>query len=228
MKVVAVLMAVMLQLIAFNGVICAATWHEKATFEAPSGWKLLKANSTDKAVTRLFLLRKDRIGGKMHPSNALFQYYPVPSGVTIAEADGIIAAHTRGAAPVLQARDDPNWRTYLLVYKERGQQYAILHRIGIVDGIGAELMLSFPLVPGKKDDVLAMLTLNEEYVGQENMAGIYFNGSVVPELVNSFNSACKSLKIQQMGQYQATAVIMKPPAKPSAIYRYKGDGAEGK
>jgi hypothetical protein len=203
-------------------------WHNKVTFEAPSNWKMLKSGATDKAVTKLYLLRKDKIGLKIHPSNALLQYYPVPSSVTISDADGIVASHTKDATLILRAQDGVNWRTYLLTYRERQQQYIVLDRIGIADGVGAELMISFPLIPGTKSDPMVMLTLNGEYVQDEKMAGIYFSGSAVTELVHSFNSACMTLKVAGKGEYRATAVTIPPPSDVSEVYRYKGNAASEK
>lgn len=203
-------------------------WHNKVTFKAPSNWKLVNSKATKKAVAKLYLLRKDKIGSKIHPSNALLQYYPVPSSVTISDADGIVASHVKDAAIILRAQDSVNWRTYLLVYRERQQQYVILDRIGIANGVGTELIISFPLIPGIKNDPMEMLTLNGEYVQDGEMAGIYYTGSAVTELVNSFNSACMTLKVANQGEYRATAVTIPPPPNVSEAYRYKGNDTSRK
>jgi len=62
------------------GIAEAESLQDKATFEEPPGWRLFKADSTDRAITRLYLLRKDQLNSRVHPSNALSQYYPVPKG----------------------------------------------------------------------------------------------------------------------------------------------------
>jgi hypothetical protein len=222
-KVLMLVAAAVLVLAAKQTGLCVEARQSMVSFSAPADWKLLKAKSTDKVTTKLYLLRKDKIGSAIHPSNALLQYYPVPASATIGDADGIVASHFKDATLILQAQDEPDWKTYLLVYSERNQQYIVLNRIGILDGMGVELMLSFPLLQGKESEPLVILTLNEIYVQNQKMAGVYCRKSTVADMVNGFNSACRSLKISNKGEYKADAVIINPPSDVSEIYRYNGD-----
>lgn len=223
MKKFITLTALLLLLATVPRSLCQESWHSKVAFVAPATWALIKSDTNDRAASKLYFLRKDKIGLSEHPSNAVLQYYPVPASVTIAEADGIVATHLKGIPLILQAQDDSIWKTYLLSYREQGQQYVVLHRIGILDGVGVELMLSFPILDCKEGEPLAMLTLNKDYVHQEKMAGVYCCRSKVAEMVDGFNAACRTLKIANVGDYRADAQIINPPSKPEKIYRYKGN-----
>ena len=226
MKKVAVSLLLLIALIPSG--VRSETWQSKVSFEVPASWKLLKSKTTDTVVVKLYLIRKDIIGPQTHASNALVQYYPVPKSVTMAKADGIVASHTKGATRILSTKDGPFWKTYLLVNYERNQQYIVLYRIGMVDSVCLEVMLSFPPVVDKKDTSLSILTLNETYVEDRQMAGVYCNRSSVREMVDVFNSMCERLTISGRNQYKADARIIDPPANEMETYRHKGEDNDGK
>lgn len=203
------------------------TWQKKVSFEVPASWKLPDSKATDTVVAKVYFIRKDVIGSETHFSNALLQYYPIPTSITMAHADSIVASHTKGAAVILSAQDGPDWKTYLLVNRERNQQYNVLYRIGIIEAVCLELMLVFPILADKTETSLSLLTLNPAFFKGQNMAGVYCHRSTVKEMVDAFNSACEKLRIAGRGQYNANVTIIDPPANVK-VYRYKGQDNDAK
>lgn len=110
----------------------ADTLQDKVSIEIPSSWKLQDSKTSDTLVANLYHIRTDTIGSEAHHSNALVQYYTVPTSVTIAQADSIVGSHMKGATYILSAHDGPHWKTYLFINYERNQQYIVLYRIGVV------------------------------------------------------------------------------------------------
>jgi hypothetical protein len=196
------------------------TWQNKVSFEVPASWKLINSKATDTVVAKVYFIRKDVIGSETHFSNALLQYYPIPTSITMEQADNIVASHTKGATFILSAQDGPNWKTYLLINYERNQQYIVLYRIGIDDGVCLELMLCFPHITDKKSSPSSVLTLNEAYVADKKMAGVFCDPSSLKEIVNVFNSTCEKLKISNANQFKADVRIVDRPAD-AQFYRYK-------
>jgi len=207
--------------------VFSETWKNKVSFEVPASWKLLNSKATDSVVAKVYFIRKDVIGSETHFSNALLQYYSIPTSVTMAQADNIVASHTKGAAVVLSAQDGQDWKTYLLVNRERNQQYNVLYRIGIVDGVCLELMLAFPIVTRKTGESLSLLTLNPAFFTEQNMAGVYCSRSTTKEMVDAFNSTCEKLRISGRGQYNANVTIIDPP-NDVKVYRYRGQNNDAK
>lgn len=224
-KIITILLLVALTFI--SNPICAETWQGKVSFEVPASWKILDTRDTDTTVGRLYLIQKDVIDSEIHPSNMSVRYSPVPENVTIANADNIVASRTRGAVSVIDAQDDPNWKTYLLINRERKQKYVVLFRIGVVEGVCLEVMMSFPIAPEKKGDPLSLVTLNEAYVTGPDRAGIYCHRSGVKPMVDAFNSVCEKLKIANRGGYRADVRIVDPPPNMS-VYRYKDEVTDQK
>jgi hypothetical protein len=200
----------------------AEEWQSKVSFEMPPSWKLLNSKATSSVVANLYHIREDVIDGNKYYSNAVLQYYPVPSSVSIADADRIVASRAKGATKILSADEGPLWRTYLLVNHERGEAHAVLYRIGIADGVSVELLLSFPIIRDKNESSLAVLTLNEQYIKESQKAGIYCNRSTVKEMVALFNTICTKIKISNKNQYKADVQIVDAPANAQA-YRYVGE-----
>lgn len=215
--------SVVLVLVTFmSSPLFAETWQSKVSFEVPATWKVLDTRDTDTVAGKLYLIQKDVIDSETHPSNMFVRYSPVPVNVTIADADSIVASRTKGAIPVIDARDDQDWKTYLLINRERKQKYVVLFRIGIVEGLCLEVMMSFPIVPEKKGESLALVTLNDAYVKSPDRAGIYCPRLTAKPMVDAFNAVCETLKIAKKGEYRADVRIIDPPPDMS-VYRYRDE-----
>lgn len=203
-----------------NGVY-SDTLQSKVSYEIPTNWKVLKSDTSDKLVVKLYHIKTDTIGSEKHYSNALLQYYTLPVGVTMTEADKIVASRMKSATHILSAQDGSNWKTYLFIHYERNQQYITFYRMGIIDGVCVELMLVFPHVTDKNVKPSSVLTLNEEYISDKNMAGIFCDQARVREMVNAFNSTCRTLKINKTNQFKVDVRIIDRP-EDAKIYRYTG------
>lgn len=215
----------MLLLMLLPNMIYASPLDDKVTVLVPKSWNLLDSKTSDTQVSHLYHLKTDIIGSKTHYSNALVRYYTVPASVTIAQADGIIASHTKGATLILTAQDDPHWKTYLLINYEKKEQYIVLYRIGIVDGVCLEVMLCFPHIRDKEKlkNPFYILTLNETYVQEEKMMGVLCNPSDIQEMVDTFNNLCKNLRIFDSGEFKADVRIVELPRTDVKILRHKED-----
>jgi hypothetical protein len=208
-----------------NKIYAGGALQDKVSFEMPASWKLQDLKTSDTLVAKLYHIRTDTIGSEAHHSNALLQYYTVPVSVSITQADNIVASHTKGATFIVSAQDGPNWKTYLLINYERNQQYIVLYRIGVADGVCVELMFCFPHIADKKSSPSSVLTLNEAYVADKKMAGIFCDPSALRGMVDVFNSACEKLKISNVNQFKADVRIVDRPAD-AQFYRYKGSTAD--
>jgi hypothetical protein len=199
----------------------ATKWQDKVSYEIPPGWSLLDSNETDSLVTKSYLVKESIINSKKQFSNALLQYYTVPSDVTMVHADNLVASHTGEASYILSATDEPNWKTYILTYYEKDEKYIILYRFGMAEGVCFELMLSFPMGENKESD-LKVLTLNEEHVKDSQMAGVYCKVTDVQEMVKVFNTFCAKMKLCGKNQYKADVRLVEAP-KEAQGYEYIDD-----
>jgi hypothetical protein len=220
-KLIKIISALLFVLVLIPNAVHAEALQSKVSYEIPAKWKSLKSDTSDKLVEKLYHVRTDTIGSETHYSNALLQYYTLPATVTIAEADSIVASHIKGATHILSAQDGPNWKTYLFINYEGNQQYIVLYRIGIFDGVCVEFMLAFPHIADKDNNPSSVLTLNEEDVTDKKMAGIFCNQASVKEMVDTFNFVCEKLKIAKINQFKADVRIIDRPGDAN-FYRYKG------
>jgi hypothetical protein len=188
----------------------------KVTFEMPSEFKDMGNNRIkDSLEVYQYYIKTDTINSKAHYSNALLQIYTVPDTVNLRHADGLVAYHTKGAKYILSAKDGDIWKTYLFVNNERKEQYVILYRIGIYKGICVEFMISYPNIREQNDnqDATRVLTLNEDYVIDEKMSGIYCGIKNNKDMVNYFNLVCSKLKILNNNEFKANVEFIETPTK---------------
>jgi hypothetical protein len=200
-----------------------ATLQDKVTVSVPANWELITAKSSATLVANAYHARTDTIGAETHYSNALVQYYTVPASFALAQADDVVASHTRGATLIVSAQDGPHWKTYLLISYERNEQYIVFYRIGIFDGVCLEVMLSFPHVRDEKKTSTHVLTLNEAYVRDKKMAGVFCDPSAVKDMVDVFNDLCSKLRISGSGEFRADVRIVRQPDTIAGVYRRKAD-----
>jgi hypothetical protein len=218
-KMVKSFIATVLLMLVISNATGAETWQDKVSYEIPHDWELLNSKETDSLILKLYLIKERTINSQQQYYNALLQYYTIPSDITMEHADNIVASHTKSATYILSAGDGPNWKTYLLTYYERNEMNIVLYRLGMVDGVCVELMFSFPVGGKKGESDLNVLTLNQEYVKDSQMAGIYCQKKDVEEMVKLFNTFCEKMKLCGKNQYRADARLLKPP-KDAQVYRH--------
>jgi len=192
----------------------------KVTFEMPQEFKSMNSNITDSLQVYQYYIKTDTINSKEHYSNALLQIYTVPDTVNLKHADGLVAYHVENARHILSAKDGDNWKTYLFVNNEENEQYVILYRIGIYKGICVEFMLSYPNIREKTDksDTTMILTLNENYVKSDKMAGIYCGIKNNKDMANLFNLVCSKLKILNKNQFGANVEFIEAPSNSKTFH----------
>ena len=114
------------------------------------------------------------------------------------------------------AADGKYWKTYLFVNSERKEQYIILYRIGIFNGVCTEFMITFPHVRKEPAKPNYVLTLNEDMVIGK-MAGIYCYPGAVKNMMDYFNVFCENYKMFNNNQFLADVQLITPPNDAKAF-----------
>ncbi|MFI5252121.1 MAG: hypothetical protein ACHQQQ_06780 [Bacteroidota bacterium] len=182
----------------------------------PNGWELKSRKVDDSKAVLVYDIRTEIIYGKQCPCFSLLQSYYLPDSITLRYADDIVSQHIlkiSKAHYVLSAQDGEYWKTYLFIGDERSVQIILLYRIGIFKGTSFEVMMAFPnkkSVDSTHKD-LKVLSLNSDYVIDQNMRGIAVDSHYVGHLLDDFNSFCNSIEIYDQKLFKAKFILLDPP-----------------
>lgn len=163
--------------------------EKRVTFSLPEAWKVQNREDT-KALARVqLLIPYPATDNTPESANAAIIANPVRAGLTIKEL-GDEAYHKpfAGLTIVNDIPDGPNWRTIVWTAKGGDVQNVAFDRFGVVNNVGVEFLVAFPLVK---------------------------NGDPkwVEKLVNDFNAVCESLKIDGTNSTGAKVHLDKLPEK---------------
>jgi hypothetical protein len=182
------------------------------TFEAPKSWTLLESKNQRGATYFLYEIGNNQNKqSKTIPSNALITIYKVPANESFADADAIVGSKLKNATAIVAGQDGESWKTYIYVTYEGKQQLIILYGIGMINGYGAEAMISFPHVAVRDNKVFKILTLDSSNTKSESGVGLLCNPSSVTEMVNQFNEFCSKLKISGRTTFASRVKLIDPP-----------------
>jgi tetratricopeptide (TPR) repeat protein len=161
---------------------------QRVTLSLPQAWQVQKKEDQEARARIQMLIPYPAADNTPHSANAALIADLVPDRITIKElGDKVYEKSLEDLSVMNDIADGPNWRT--IVWRAtNGVPYLSLDRFGVANGVAVELLVSFPLLEN----------------GDTNW---------VERVIDDFNEACESLKIDGTNASAARVFIEKLPEK---------------